>query len=231
MRTNLERVISVVDENSVIDGATILHTTYDRGGYRISHISMGKGTYVAPERFRSPTLIYVRKGQLRIASINKKNKYDVIVKEGQEHFRQGKEYAGYFADDSDVIFTEVVMRPDTEVSMRLIPHQVQDYIHLVHYEPGQASLVHLVNDEFFQMNLIAYSESDRKEFRTEKPVILNCLEGRVTILHGDKQFVLHHGDSFILPAKYACTVCLASRTKVWVLHLADDTKLRGKDLW
>ena len=225
MKANLERVISAVEENEVIEGTTIVNTTYDCAGYRISYISMSKGTFMSPERFHSPTLIYVMKGVLRIAVMSKENKREAFIKVGQGYFHPAQEFAGYYADDSDVIFTEIVLRSDSEIAMRIIPHSPQDLIHLVHYEPGQVSRSHLINDEFFQLTLTACSEPERKEFLCEKqPVVIYCMEGKFSLMHGEEQFNLQKGNSFIIPINYPCTVSVSGRTKLAVLYLADVNK-------
>jgi|GEM_PF-1382082 Phosphomannose isomerase len=225
MQANLERVISAVEENEVIEGTTIVNTTYDCAGYRISYISMSKGTFMSPERFRSPTLIYVMKGVLRIAIMGKNNRREARITTGQGYFHPAQEYAGYYADESNVIFTEIVLRTDSEIAMRIIPHSPQDLIHLVHYEPGQISRSHLINDEFFQLTLSACSEPERKEFFSDKqPVVVHCMEGRVTLLHNEEQFSLQKGNSFIIPMNYQCTISVSGRTKLAVLYLADTKK-------
>jgi Cupin. len=223
MQVSFEKVINPVEENAVIDGTTIMNTIYDYEGYRISHISMSKGTFVSPERFRSPTMLYVNKGQLRVSVFNKENKREAVVKEGQAYFRPSKEFAGYYADDSDVIVTEIVLNTNSAIAMRIIPHAVQDLIHLVHYEPGQVSCSHLVSDPLFQMNMYAYSELERKaNFYKEQPVIIECMEGQLVIAHEEDKYVLNKGDMFAIPANYTCDISASSRTKIIVLYLCEE---------
>jgi hypothetical protein len=224
MQSNYERVICPIQENPVIADATIVNTTYDCDGYRISCISMSKGTYMALERFRSPVLIMVRKGEMRIdvKGHDDTETRSALIKAGQGYFRPANEYAGYFADTENVIFTEIVLCADSEIAMRIIPHLVQDIMHLVHYEPGQVSRSHLINDEFFQLNMLAYSESEKIDFCCSKqPVSIDCIEGKVTIQHEEDKNDLLPGNSFRIPADYACTVFVSCRTKIIVLYLSD----------
>lgn len=224
MQVNFEKVINPVEENAVIDDTTIMNTIYDYEGYRISHISMSKGTFVFSERFRSPTMLYVNKGQLRVSVFNKENKREAVVKAGQTYFRLSKEFAGYYADDSDVIVTEIVLNTNSTIAMRISPHAVQDLIHLVHYEPGQVSRSHLVSDPLFQMNMYAYSELERKtNFYKEKPVMIDCMEGQLVIAHGTDKYILNKGNMFAVPANYACDISASSRTKIIVLYLCDQS--------
>lgn len=221
MKANLERVISVTEENAVMEGTTIVNTIYDRQGYRVSYISMGRGTFMSPERFRTPALIYVMKGRLKVSSGSKENRHEAIVNAGQEYYRPANEYAGYAADDQDVIFAEMILRTDSEISMRMIPHLVQDAIHLVHYEPGQVSRSHLVNDEFFQLNMLAFSESERKDVLTDKILLLRCMEGNVTIVHENEKHLVTQGMIFIMPKGYSSTLHVSARTKISVLYLTE----------
>lgn len=225
MQGYLGKITDPVEENAVIEGTTIINTVYDNCGYRISYLSMAKGTFVSPERFLSPTLIYVLKGQLRIAVMNPKKKREAVVKEGDCYFRPAKEYAGYYADESDVVLCESVLRIDSEIAMRIIPHAVLELNHLVHYEPGQVSRSHLVNDEFFQMNMLAYSELEKKEFKTEKrPVAVKCVEGQFSILHEETKYTLQPGDNFVMPPDYECYISASGRTKILVIYLAMPQK-------
>lgn len=226
MKANYGKVVSVIEDNPVIEGSTIVNTVYDCDSYRISYISMSKGTYMFLERFRSPVMLVVYKGTLHLSLKNKKNEVsDVYIKAGQEYYRPANEYAGYYADDENVIFAEITLRRDSEVAMRVIPHRIQDIIHLVHYEPGQVSCAHLINDEFFQFNMMAFSESEKIEFHCKKqPVSINCVAGKVTIQHDDEHYVLFPGKCFHIPLNYDCTVFVASRSKLIVLYLSDKER-------
>lgn len=225
MQRILGHVINPTEDNAVIAGTTIINTIYDNCDYRISYISMGKGTFVSPERFRSPTLVHVLKGQLRIVILNQKQRRESVVNEGCGYFRPAKEYAGYYADDSDVILCEIILRMDSEVAMRLIPHTSQELIHLVHYEPGQVSRSHLVNDEFFQMNMVAFNESENKEFQAvDRPVFVKCMEGKFVISQEEKKFELQPGEAFVLPPSFNCTFSATSRTKILILYLTNKKK-------
>ena len=225
MQVNFEKVSNPVEENAIVDDTTIMNTIYDYEGYRISHISMSKGTFVFSERFRNPTMLYVNKGQLRVSVFNNnESKKETVVKAGQIYFRPSKEFAGYYADDSDVIVTEIVLNTNSTISMRIIPHAVQDLIHLVHYEPGQVSRSHLVSDPLFQMNMYAYSELERKtNFYKEKPILIVCMEGQLVIAHETDKYVLNKGDMFAIPANYTCDISASSRTKIIVLYLGDKS--------
>lgn len=222
MKVNQERILSIVEENEAVDDTTIVNTTYDRDGYRISHISMGKGTFMATERFRTPSIITVHKGVLKVVVKSKNFQKEVLVHTGQGFYKQANEFAGYHADNGDVIFTEYDLHNDSELSLRIVPHVVQDIIHLTHYEPGQVSRSHLINDEHFQLNMYAFSEPEKKEIKANNPLVITCLEGNVSIVHNDDKFTLSKGKQFLAPTDYDCSLFISGRTKLVVMHLSDN---------
>jgi hypothetical protein len=218
------KVINAVEENAVIDGTTILNTIYDNAGYRLSILSMSKGTFVAPERFRTPTLVRVLKGSLLIRTFSKENRREAVVNEGQIYFRPAKEFAGYYANDTNVILEEIVLRADSETAMRVIPHSVLDLVHMVHYEPGMVSRSHLINDEMFQLSMAAFSESESKELVCkDQMVFVQCIEGQYVITHEDSKYVLHPGETFLIMPQYKCRAFATSRTKIMTLHMTEET--------
>lgn len=216
-----EKVYSVYNENQILDGAIIVHTTYEKNGYRITHYSMGDQTISSPERFPYPVLIIASHGNVHVTMIEGKEKREKDLRQCQCYLRPANSLCFYSAEDGKAILTEIRIHHDSEIAMRIKEGNIFDFMNMVFYEPGHISCTHLIQDEQFCIKLKAYSESEKITDISDTSFVATTLEGYVRINMKDREYCLTPGKSYFIEKGVEYSVSVVAKTKVVLLYLGD----------
>jgi len=222
MSRKIGEVFSGIKETEILDNTTIVDIIYDRDDYSLVRYALGPNTSIPAERYYNPAVYIVLKGTLELDVIKDGEHHLCEIKKGFGFLRKENQLVGLRGGNEGALCAEVTLRKDSIYSKRLEFNRIFEAKNLVHYEPGQRSILHVIDDELFKVQLIAFSEKFEYEMIVPQEVFIICVEGRADLYYKDKHHILNVGDEFILPRNAVYDVHVSGRSKLCIQYLGEE---------
>ncbi len=195
MKEKAGRVFSIEKEQAPIAGCTVSKAVDQWGGNEITYFSLAKDTDISAESYRTNKLWFVNGGRLDAFDSNGNHRK---VSAG-EMFVTPKEtpVGAASACDEGVVYTEIVLKEDTNMNSVLNAGEVFALKDLLPYREGQIVNMDLVNNDRMKFVLMSFDEGcGLSEHAAPGEALIFALDGEGVIVYEGVEHRIKAGETF-----------------------------------